>query len=295
MRMIEKFLNYLCSEKNYSPRTIESYRSDLETFEEYFEMLDSQLSWETIDSDVVRGWMEHMMDGGNAASTVNRRLSALRSLYRFALTRDMVKRNPAHLIRGPKKAKLLPQFVRESDMDRLLDGEGMWNGTFEDMRARTILMMFYETGIRLAELVSLDDGAVDFMEAQIKVTGKRDKQRIVPFGPELENALEAYIKERDAQVRNRCGALFVDDRGRRMTPEKVRTLVRDNLQKVTTMKKRSPHVLRHSFATAMLNNDAGLESVQKLLGHESLATTEIYTHTTFEQLKKVYNKAHPRA
>lgn len=295
LRMIEKFLDYLCSERNYSPRTIESYRSDLEAFEKYFEMLDSQLSWETIDADVVRGWMEHMMDGGNTASTVNRRLSALRSLYRFGLIRNMVKRNPAHLIKGPKKTKLLPQFVRESDMDRLLDGEGMWNGTFEDMRARTILMMFYETGIRLAELVSLDDSAVDFVEAQIKVTGKRDKQRIVPFGPELENTLEAYIKERDAQVKNCCGALFVDDRGRRMTPVKVRTLVRDNLQKVTTMKKRSPHVLRHSFATAMLNNDAGLESVQKLLGHESLATTEIYTHTTFEQLKKVYNKAHPRA
>ncbi len=269
--------------------------ADLEAFEQYFKTLDSQLAWESIDSDVVRGWMEHMMDGGNTASTVNRRLSALRSLYRFALVRNMVTRNPAHIVKGPKKAKLLPQFVRERDMDRLLDGMGMWNGTFEDMRARTILMMFYETGIRLAELVSLDDSAVDFVEAQIKVTGKRNKQRIVPFGPELENALEAYIKERDAQVKNHCEALFVDDHGRRMTPGRVRTLVKDNLQKVTTMKKRSPHVLRHSFATAMLNNDAGLESVQKLLGHESLATTEIYTHTTFEQLKKVYNKAHPRA
>ena len=293
--MIEKFLDYLEAERNYSPRTIESYKADLEAFEQYFKTLDSQLAWESIDSDVVRGWMEHMMDGGNTASTVNRRLSALRSLYRFALVRNMVTRNPAHIVKGPKKAKLLPQFVRESDMDRLLDGTGMWNGTFEDMRARTILMMFYETGIRLAELVSLDDSAVDFVEAQIKVTGKRNKQRIVPFGPELENALEAYIEERDAQVKNHCEALFVDDHGRRMTPGRVRTLVKDNLQKVTTMKKRSPHVLRHSFATAMLNNDAGLESVQKLLGHESLATTEIYTHTTFEQLKKVYNKAHPRA
>ena len=288
-------MDYLEAERNYSPRTIESYKADLEAFEQYFKTLDSQLAWESIDSDVVRGWMEHMMDGGNTASTVNRRLSALRSLYRFALVRNMVTRNPAHIVKGPKKAKLLPQFVRESDMDRLLDGTGMWNGTFEDMRARTILMMFYETGIRLAELVSLDDSAVDFVEAQIKVTGKRNKQRIVPFGPELENALEAYIEERDAQVKNHCEALFVDDHGRRMTPGRVRTLVKDNLQKVTTMKKRSPHVLRHSFATAMLNNDAGLESVQKLLGHESLATTEIYTHTTFEQLKKVYNKAHPRA
>lgn len=293
--MIEKFLNYMCSEKNYSPRTIESYKEDLEAFEKYFKTLDNQLAWETIDSDVVRGWMEHMMDAGNTASTVNRRLSALRSLYRFALRRNMVTCNPAHTVRGPKKARLLPQFVREGDMDRLLDGTGMWNGSFEDMRARTILMTFYETGLRLAELVSLNDCDVDFVEAQIKVTGKRNKQRIVPFGPELENTLEAYIKERDAQVSHCCEALFVDNQGRRITPGKVRNLVRENLQKVTTMKKRSPHVLRHSFATAMLNNDAGLESVQKLLGHESLATTEIYTHTTFEQLKKVYNKAHPRA
>ena len=293
--MIEKFLNYMCSEKNYSPRTIESYKEDLEAFEKYFKTLDNQLAWETIDSDVVRGWMEHMMDAGNTASTVNRRLSALRSLYRFALRRNMVTCNPAHTVRGPKKARLLPQFVREGDMDRLLDGTGMWNGSFEDMRARTILMTFYETGLRLAELVSLNDCDVDFVEAQIKVTGKRNKQRIVPFGPELENTLEAYIKERDAQVGHCCAALFVDNKGRRITPGKVRSLVRENLQKVTTMKKRSPHVLRHSFATAMLNNDAGLESVQKLLGHESLATTEIYTHTTFEQLKKVYNKAHPRA
>ena len=293
--MIEKFLNYMCSEKNYSPRTIESYKEDLEAFEKYFKTLDNQLAWETIDSDVVRGWMEHMMDAGNTASTVNRRLSALRSLYRFALRRNMVTCNPAHTVRGPKKARLLPQFVREGDMDRLLDGEGMWNGSFEDMRARTILMTFYETGLRLAELVSLNDCDVDFVEAQIKVTGKRNKQRIVPFGSELENTLEAYIKERDAQVGHCCEALFVDNQGRRITPGRVRNLVRENLQKVTTMKKRSPHVLRHSFATAMLNNDAGLESVQKLLGHESLATTEIYTHTTFEQLKKVYNKAHPRA
>ena len=293
--MIEKFLNYMCSEKNYSTRTIESYKEDLEAFEKYFKTLDNQLAWETIDSDVVRGWMEHMMDAGNTASTVNRRLSALRSLYRFALRRNMVTCNPAHTVRGPKKARLLPQFVREGDMDRLLDGTGMWNGSFEDMRARTILMTFYETGLRLAELVSLNDCDVDFVEAQIKVTGKRNKQRIVPFGPELENTLEAYIKERDAQVGHCREALFVDNKGRRITPGKVRNLVRENLQKVTTMKKRSPHVLRHSFATAMLNNDAGLESVQKLLGHESLATTEIYTHTTFEQLKKVYNKAHPRA
>ena len=293
--MIEKFLSYMCSEKNYSPRTIESYKEDLEAFEKYFKTLDNQLAWETIDSDVVRGWMEHMMDAGNTASTVNRRLSALRSLYRFALRRNMVTCNPAHTVRGPKKARLLPQFVREGDMDRLLDGTGMWNGSFEDMRARTILMTFYETGLRLAELVSLNDCDVDFVEAQIKVTGKRNKQRIVPFGPELESTLEAYIKERDAQVGHCCEALFVDNQGRRITPGKVRNLVRENLQKVTTMKKRSPHVLRHSFATAMLNNDAGLESVQKLLGHESLATTEIYTHTTFEQLKKVYNKAHPRA
>jgi integrase/recombinase XerC len=202
--------------------------------------------------------------------------------------------DPAHSVDGPKKDKPLPYFVKEKDMNRLLD-EIEWGEGIEDVRARTIILFFYETGVRAAELINLDDSQVDFVNGQIKVTGKRNKQRIVPFGNELRETLKTYIAKRDEELPRQCDALFVDNKGMRMRYDQVRKVVCDSLGLVTTMKKRSPHVLRHSFATAMLNNDAGLESVQKLLGHESIATTEIYTHTTFEQLKKVYTNAHPRA
>ena len=294
--MIEQFLNYLRYERNRSTLTVQRYEEVLRTFQAYFENMDDQLSWESIDSDVIRDWMESMMDNGAMASTVNNCLSAVRSFYRFALSRKLVTKDPAHMVKGPKKEKPLPHFVRESEMDRLLD-ENEWDGTnIKDVRARTILILFYETGIRLAELISLDDKDVDFSLHQVKVTGKRNKQRIVPFGKELEQALQEYIRLRDEQVPVREDqALFVTDKGKRVGRAMVSNLVRNHLARVSTMKKRSPHVLRHSFATAMLNNGAGLESVKNLLGHESIATTEIYTHTTFEQLKRIYKKAHPRA
>ena len=294
--MIEQFLNYLRYERNRSTLTVQRYEEVLRTFQAYFENMDDQLSWESIDSDVIRDWMESMMDNGAMASTVNNCLSAVRSFYRFALSRKLVTKDPAHMVKGPKKEKPLPHFVRESEMDRLLD-ENEWDSTnIKDIRARTILILFYETGIRLAELISLDDKDVDFSLHQVKVTGKRNKQRIVPFGKELEQALQDYIRLRDEQVPVREDqALFVTDKGKRVGRAMVSNLVRSHLARVSTMKKRSPHVLRHSFATAMLNNGAGLESVKNLLGHESIATTEIYTHTTFEQLKRIYKKAHPRA
>ena len=294
--MIEQFLNYLRYERNRSTLTVQRYEEVLRTFQAYFENMDDQLSWESIDSDVIRDWMERMMDNGAMASTVNNCLSAVRSFYRFALSRKLVTKDPAHMVKGPKKEKPLPHFVRESEMDRLLD-ENEWDSTnIKDVRARTILILFYETGIRLAELISLDDKDMDFSLHQVKVTGKRNKQRIVPFGKELEQALQDYIRLRDEQVPVREDqALFVTDKGKRVGRAMVSNLVRNHLARVSTMKKRSPHVLRHSFATAMLNNGAGLESVKNLLGHESIATTEIYTHTTFEQLKRIYKKAHPRA
>ena len=294
--MIEQFLNYLRYERNRSTLTVQRYEEVLRTFQAYFENMDDQLSWESIDSDVIRDWMESMMDNGAMASTVNNCLSAVRSFYRFALSRKLVTKDPAHMVKGPKKEKPLPHFVRESEMDRLLD-ENEWDTiNIKDVRARTILILFYETGIRLAELISLDDKDVAFSLHQVKVTGKRNKQRIVPFGKELEQALQDYIRLRDEQVPVREDqALFVTDKGKRVGRAMVSNLVRNHLARVSTMKKRSPHVLRHSFATAMLNNGAGLESVKNLLGHESIATTEIYTHTTFEQLKRIYKKAHPRA
>ncbi len=296
MNMIEEFLNYLRYERNRSELTVRTYERSLEDFQSYFKNRDSQLSWESVDSDVIRDWMESMMDKGDMASTVNNCLSAVRSFFRFALSRQLVERDPAYAIKGPKKQKPLPQFVREDEMDRLIDVPEMWENTYQDLRARTIIILFYETGIRLAELIGLDDRDVDFATRQLKVTGKRNKQRIVPFGEELGAALTEYMNRRDKEYGLRGeSALFLNDKGQRMTRYQVEAIVKKCLSMVTTIKKRSPHVLRHSFATAMLNNGAGLESVRKLLGHESVATTEIYTHTTFEQLKKVYENAHPRA
>jgi len=292
--MKDLFLDYLKLERNYSPATVKHYRDDLKEFERFFQGLDQQLSWESVDSDIVRRWMEYMMDKGNAASSVNRRLSALRSFYRYALRRNLVVKDPVHGIQGPKRKRPLPQFLKESEMDQLLD-ERMWTDSYKDVLARTIIVTFYETGVRISELIGLNDKDVDYINCEIKVTGKRDKQRIIPFGDELLKTLTAYQQQRDVETESESVAFFRTEKGKRVTDEQVRQMVKINLSKVSTLKKRSPHVLRHTFATAMLNHDAGLESVKKLLGHESLSTTEIYTHTTFEQLKKVYNNAHPRA
>lgn len=294
--MIDRFLEYMRHERNRSELTIKSYEEDLRAFETYFKGLEIDgLTWETIDADIIRGWMEGMMDKRNTATSINRRLSALRSFYRFALSRGLVPSDPAHLVKGPKKRRPLPQYLREVDMDRLIDDIPWDCNNFNNVRARTIILLFYETGIRLAELASLDDTSVDFIQKEIKVHGKRDKERLIPLGDEMVDSLLGYIKMRDERVTRKNVALFVTEKGERMKHFQIRNEVKRCLAHVTTMKKKSPHVLRHTFATAMLNHEAGLESVKKLLGHESLATTEIYTHTTFEQLKKTYSNAHPRA
>ena len=292
--MINQFLNYLRYERNASPQTVQTYEESLREFESYLSLRDNGLFIETADADLIRDWMESLMDKGNTASTINKKLSALRSFYRFSLKRGLVEKDPAHVVTGPKKSKPLPQFLREGEMDKLLD-QLEWGNDYKDVRARTILLLLYEAGLRRSELTGLNDSNIDFNERQLKVTGKRNKQRIIPFGEELAEALSKYIAMRDEQFENSEGAVFLDDKGGRITGAQVYNIVRKNLSLVTSLKKRSPHVLRHSFATAMLNNGAGLESIKNLLGHESVSTTEIYTHTTFEQLKRVYKEAHPRA
>ena len=293
MLNIEDFLKYLTFERNYSRRTIGEYSEDLHGFEQFYKKLDDELSWENIDTDVVRDWVEYMMDKGNTATSVNRRLSALRSFYRYALKRGFVENDPTYKLQGPKRKKPLPQFLKEAEMDTLLVSE-MWGNTYKDVLARTIILTFYSTGIRVSELVGLNNKDINIVTHEIKVTGKRNKQRIIPFGKELEEQIDTYQKLRNDEIGEQ-EALFVTAKGERITTAQVRTMVKANLAKVSTLKKKSPHVLRHTFATAMLNNKAGLESVKKLLGHESIVTTEVYTHVTFEQLKKAYNEAHPRA
>ena len=291
--MIDQFLNYLRYEKNRSELTVKRYGDSLMDFQKYFEGLEGGLTWASLDADVVRSWMESLMERGNIASTVNTGLSALKSFYRFALSRGLVDQDPAHMVTGPKKRKPLPQFVKESELNELLD-QTEWSDTYIDVRARTIIITLYEAGLRRSELVGLDDKDVDLTAMQLKVTGKRNKQRVIPFGKELAEQLSLYKTSRDEHIQKRSDAFFLGTRGDRITANEVYKTVRSCLSMVTTLKKKSPHVLRHSFATALLNHNAGLESVRQLLGHESLETTEIYTHTTFEQLKRVYDESHPR-
>ena len=293
--LIKAFLEYLLLERNYSERTISSYGADLREFEDYLKKTDAELDFTKVHADHVRGWIASLMDNGKAATYVNRKLSSLRSFYRFLLRRKEVTVNPMVKIVGPKKKKPLPSFVREKDMDRLLDELSFGEG-FEGCRDRIILELFYATGMRLSELIGLNDVDVDFSARLIKVTGKRNKQRLIPFGDELAEDLLIYIKVRNETFPEKeTDAFFVCKSGKRVYPMQVYRLVKRNLSKVVTLKKRSPHVLRHTFATAMLNDNAELKAVQELLGHESLATTEVYTHATFEELKKVYEQAHPRA
>lgn len=292
--MTDSFLDYLRFERNYSEKTIVSYGIDLAKFEEFFNGVDENVDFTTVDGDLVRAWVMNLMEQGYTSTSVNRKLSSLRSFYRFLLKKGVVQADPMLRVVGPKNKKPLPAFLKESEINRLLD-EVPFKEDFTGCRDKMILEMFYATGMRLSELIGLDDVDVDFSASLIKVTGKRNKQRLIPFGEELRQAMLAYIKVRDEAIPEKVEAFFVLPNGRRMYASKVYQLVKRNLSKVVSLKKRSPHVLRHTFATSMLNNDAELGAVKELLGHSSLTTTEIYTHTTFEELKKVYEQAHPRA
>lgn len=292
--LVEQFLNYLRYERNRSEQTVIRYEKSLRIFQDYFTGVEEGLTWASVDADLIRGWIESLMDKGFEATSVNADLAALRTFFRFALSRGLVDHDPARHVIGPKKKKPLPQFLKENEMETLLDRTQWDDNKFKDVRARTIILLFYETGLRRAELQGLNDADVDLAAMQLKVTGKRNKQRIVPFGEELSEALQHYMKVRDEQVPRLTEALFVSEKGLRIATSAIYVTVRENLSKVCMLKKRSPHVLRHTFATAMLNHDAGIESVRQLLGHESLDTTQIYAHTTFDQLKRVYKDAHPR-
>ena len=290
----DSFLEYLQAERNYSSATIESYAKDLAEFQDFMEGQNPDASWTSIQSDDVREWVIYLLDEQRlAASSVNRKLSALRSYYKYLRRMGRVGVNPMEKVTAPKKRKPLPHFVRESEMDRLLELTKE-DRSFIGIRDRLILMVFYETGIRRAELLGMTDASVDLAARQIKVTGKRNKQRIVPFGEELAREFEAYLNAREELQGVKDPMLFVNENGAAVTESQVSNLVKKYLSMVTTIEKKSPHVLRHSFATAMLNNHADLTSIQKLLGHESVATTEIYTHVSFEDLKSEYKNAHPR-
>lgn len=271
-----------------------SYAETLKLFADFLAALPEPKKIGEADADNIRAWMSEMLETRHSAAYVNRSLTALKTFYKYCLSTGEVDKDPARNIQGPKKPRRLPRFMKEKDMEKLLDimqGDDIFN----NVRARTIIYMLYLTGLRAAELVSLNDDMIDFVNNEVKVTGKRNKQRLVPFGEEMKDVLMRYLEIRDNSVVRENNALFVGNRGKRMTTVMLREIVKKSLSMVSTMQKLSPHLLRHTFATTMLNHDANLESIQKLLGHQSLDATEIYTHTTFEQLKKVYNEAHPRS
>ena len=300
--LIELFLQYIRNEKNYSSHTVASYHNDLIQFEEFAVSKMSVFDPQLIDASFARQWIVNLMGEGYSPLSVNRKLSSLKSFFKYLYKLQLIKTQPLKKISGPKSNKMLPNFVKEKDMELVLLKE-LYGNTFEDVRDRTIIEVFYGTGMRCAELVGLKDRDVDFSTCMLKVTGKRNKQRVIPFSNALKEVLVAYLDYRKQVLEDlpendaKCGveAFFVRKDGRLLTNSIVYKLVKNRLALVSGLSKRSPHVLRHSFATGMLNNGADLNAVKELLGHESLSSTEVYTHTTFEELKKIYHQAHPRA
>jgi len=294
MKVIDEFLDYLRYERNYSDHTILAYSKDLSQFEDYVKTCHNNVFNPTdIDADIVRNWIVSLLDDKISAVSVNRKLSSLKSFFKYLMKQGVVSVNPLRFIIGPKTKKPLPYFIRESEMDLLLDGDG-FDADFEGVRDRLILELLYDTGIRRSELIGIKNTDVDHEAMQIKVTGKRNKQRLIPFAEGLDSLLKAYTEVRDREVGLQSEWLFVRKNGEQLLPQTVYLIVKKRLADIPTLAKRSPHVLRHSFATSMLNNGAELNAVKELLGHSSLASTSVYTHTTFEELKKVYH-AHPRA
>jgi Site-specific recombinase XerD len=247
---------------------------------------------ERVDADIVRQWMMSLMKQSMSPASVNRKLSSLQSFFKYLVRHGVVQKHPIKLVVGPKKSKMLPYFVKEKDMSSLLDLSSDGRG-FEAVRNQLMMEMFYETGIRCSELVGIKDVDVDMSAMLLKVTGKRNKQRLIPFADRLKEMIMHYINVREREVGADCASFFVRKDGRSLSSAIVYYAVKRGLSGIP-LAKRSPHVLRHTFATSMLNDGAEISAVRNLLGHSSLASTSVYTHVTFEELKKVYN-AHPRA
>ncbi len=291
----ESFLQYLRVEKRYSPLTVRSYINDLDQFENHLISDGFSGNPSDIATGDIRSWIVSLVEKGYTAKSVHRKISSLRVFYRFLLKGGYVASDPAAKVILPKIRKRLPEFVAETSMDKLLDGNE-FGDDFTGIRNSVIIEMLYTTGMRRAELTGLKDTDIDIQGATVKVTGKRNKQRIIPLLKPFILRLEQYIKVRNENFPDRAGGwFFISDRGNKMYDKYVYNTVRRYLAMVTTIEKKSPHILRHSFATHMLNRGADLNSIKEFLGHASLSATQVYTHNSFEQLKKIYKQAHPRA
>ena len=290
---VGRFLQYLRNERNLSWRTVDLYRRDLEQWEAFMAVGGHDADLASVTAGDIRSWLIERSAHGDVPGTLRHKVQAIRALYRYLLRRGEVSTNPAAAVELAKLPKPLPKFVRESTVDTVLDAEIDENDAVQ-VRDRLIVMLFYETGIRLSELIGLQDAAVDAAKGELRVRGKRDKDRIIPFGTELGTAIDHYRSLRPS-LSPLCGNLLVTPRGKPLYPSLVYHVVHDSMAQAGASGKLSPHVLRHTFASVMLNNGAELNSVKELLGHESLAATQVYTHVTLRELQHNYELAHPRA
>jgi integrase/recombinase XerC len=292
---IVEFLQYIRYEKNFSAHTVVAYRRDLSQFFEFLQNNYQTDDPSLVEPDMIRSWMVSLLENNNSTRTVNRKLSCLKSYWHYLVRKDLTKKNPAQRIVSPKTKKCLPVFLKVDEMAEIFEQKGKNDDQFENTRDRLIIEVFYQTGIRLSELIGISDDDMDTGTCLLKVTGKRNKQRLIPFGPILKNEIIEYLTLRNENVEGNPVRFFVRKNGLPLYPQMVYRMVHQKLTNVATLSKNSPHVLRHTFATTLLNNGAELNAVKELLGHSSLSATEVYTHTTFEELKKVYKQAHPRA
>ncbi len=293
--MRESFLKYLQFEKRYSPHTLTSYENDLTGFERFIDQHFPGTTLADATHAVIRNWIVSLVDEGLSPDSVNRKIACLRSFYKFLLRREMIERDPMQKIRVLKTARKLPQFLSEAEMARLLDHVTFEKG-FAGCRDRLILELLYGTGTRLNEIIELKSTDIDLPSRTLKVLGKRNKERVVPFAVSLKKVIGDYLNEKNsAGLKNDQGYLIVTDQGKKCYPMLIYRTVRKYLDLFTTVEKRSPHVLRHTFATHLLNKGAELNAVKDLLGHTSLAATQVYTHNSIEKLKAVFDQAHPKA